>query len=167
MKFFHGLILAEVSELNDIICIIIRTTLVTVSSLILVNVLSTFRMDVVDSWIFKRGFWLMNSVAWSKDFVSNPENSKKLYVVVYDVFVSILNLETCCSNLAALLVQPWVQTCCSSSILSEEIVGILDTTICLGALLWLFSLLWVCHETTKLTLKVGFICPFVVIDPTN
>ena len=32
------------------------------------------------------------------------------------------------------------------------------------ALRWLFSPAW---DTVKLTLKVGFICPFVVIDPTN
>ena len=30
------------------------------------------------------------------------------------------------------------------------------------ALLWMFSPAWF---TVKLTLKVGFICPFVVLDP--
>ena len=35
--------------------------------------------------------------------------------------------------------------------------------VCLGALIWLFSLAW---DAIKLILKVGFICPFVVNDPT-
>ena len=39
----------------------------------------------------------------------------------------------------------------------------LDTFVCLGALIWLFSPAW---DAVKLTLKVGFICPFVVNDPT-
>ena len=36
--------------------------------------------------------------------------------------------------------------------------------MCLGALIWLFSPAW---DAVKLTLKVGFICPFVVNEPTN
>ena len=36
--------------------------------------------------------------------------------------------------------------------------------MCSGALIWLFSLAW---DAVKLTLKVGFICPFVVDDPTD
>ena len=36
--------------------------------------------------------------------------------------------------------------------------------MCSGALIWLSSLAW---DTVKLTLKVGFICPFVVDDPTD
>ena len=43
-------------------------------------------------------------------------------------------------------------------------VRILDTIVCSGTLLWLFSPAW---DANKLTLQVGFICPFVVIDPTN
>ena len=43
-------------------------------------------------------------------------------------------------------------------------VRILDTIVCSGTLLWLFSPAW---DTLKLTLQVGFICPFEVIDPTN
>ena len=35
--------------------------------------------------------------------------------------------------------------------------------MCSGALIWLFSPAW---DAIKLTLKVGFICPFVVDDPT-
>ena len=33
-----------------------------------------------------------------------------------------------------------------------------------GALLWLFSPAW---DAVELPLKVGFICYFMVIDPTN
>ena len=40
---------------------------------------------------------------------------------------------------------------------------ILDTLVCLGALIWLFS---PACDAVNLTLKVGFICPFVVDDPT-
>ena len=36
--------------------------------------------------------------------------------------------------------------------------------MCSGALIWLFCPAW---DTVKLTLKVGFICPFVVDDPTD
>ena len=43
-------------------------------------------------------------------------------------------------------------------------VKILDTILCSGALLWLFPPAW---DAVKLTLQVGFICPFVVIDPTD
>ena len=43
-------------------------------------------------------------------------------------------------------------------------VVILDTIVCSGTLLWLFSPAW---DAVKLTPQVGFICPLVVIDPTN
>ena len=36
--------------------------------------------------------------------------------------------------------------------------------MCSGALIWLFSPAW---DAVKLTLKAGFICPFVVDDPTE
>ena len=36
--------------------------------------------------------------------------------------------------------------------------------MCSGALIWLFCPAW---DAVKLTLKVGFICPFVVDDPTD
>ena len=38
--------------------------------------------------------------------------------------------------------------------------------ICSGTFLWLFSPTWDAVKIT-VTLKVGFICPFGVIDPTN
>ncbi len=40
----------------------------------------------------------------------------------------------------------------------------LDTIVCSEPLVWLFSLAW---DAVILTLDVGFICPFVVIDPTD
>ena len=43
-------------------------------------------------------------------------------------------------------------------------VKILDTIVCSGTLLWLFSPAW---DAVKLTLQVGFTCPVVVIDPTD
>ena len=44
-------------------------------------------------------------------------------------------------------------------------VRILDTIVCSGSLVWLFSPAW---DAVKITLQeVGFICPFVVIDPTD
>ncbi len=39
----------------------------------------------------------------------------------------------------------------------------LDVIVCLGPFVWLFSLAW---DAAELTLEVGFIGPFVVIDPT-
>ena len=69
-------------------------------------------MNAVDSSNFNGDFSLMNSVDWDNHFVFNPKNSKiKKYVGVYDVLVSILNLETRYSNSTASLVQRWVQTC--------------------------------------------------------
>ena len=49
-------------------------------------------------------------------------------------------------------------------LLEIRFVRILDTIVCSGALLWLFSPAW---DAVKLTLQVGFISPFVVIDPTE
>ena len=49
-------------------------------------------------------------------------------------------------------------------LLKIRFVRILDTMVCSGASLWLFSLAW---DAVKLTLQVGFISPFVVIDPTG
>ncbi len=43
-------------------------------------------------------------------------------------------------------------------------VRILETIVCSGPLVWLFSPAW---DAVILTLDVGFICPFVVIDPTD
>ena len=39
-----------------------------------------------------------------------------------------------------------------------------DMIVCSGTLLWLFSPAW---DAVELTRKVGFICPLVVIDPTD
>jgi hypothetical protein len=43
-------------------------------------------------------------------------------------------------------------------------VRMLDSIICSEPLVWLFSPAW---DAVILTLDVGFICPFVVIDPTE
>ncbi len=43
-------------------------------------------------------------------------------------------------------------------------VRIPDTIVCLGASVWLFSPAW---DAVELTLEVGGIYPFVVIDPTD
>ena len=43
-------------------------------------------------------------------------------------------------------------------------VRIPDTIVCLGALVRLFSPAW---DAVELTLEVGGIYPFVVIDPTD
>ena len=55
----------------------------------------------------------------------------------------ILNLVTRCSSSAASQIQWWVPTV---------------------LFFWLFSSAW---DAVQLTLQVGFICPFVVIDPTD
>ena len=49
-------------------------------------------------------------------------------------------------------------------LLKVRYVRILDTFLCSGALIWLFS---PACDAVKLTLKVGFICPFMVDDPTD
>jgi hypothetical protein len=41
---------------------------------------------------------------------------------------------------------------------------LLDTIVCTEPLVWPFSPAW---DAVIFTLDVGFICPFVVIDPTN
>ena len=48
-------------------------------------------------------------------------------------------------------------------LLKVRYVRKLDMFMCLGALIWLYSPAW---DAVQLTLKVGFICPFVVDDPT-
>ena len=49
-------------------------------------------------------------------------------------------------------------------LLNIRSVRILDTIVRSRTLLWLFSHAW---DAVELTLQVGFIYPFVVIDPTN
>ena len=51
-----------------------------------------------------------------------------------------------------------------TKLLKVRYVRILDTFVCSGALIWLFSPAW---NTVKFTLKAGFVCPFVVDDPTD
>ena len=49
-------------------------------------------------------------------------------------------------------------------LLNIRSVRILDTIVHSRTLLWLFSQAW---DAVELTLQVGFIYPFVVLDPTN
>jgi hypothetical protein len=49
-------------------------------------------------------------------------------------------------------------------LLKIKSVRLLDTIVCSGPLIWLFSPAW---DAVILTLDVGFFCPFVVIDPTD
>ena len=70
---------------------------------------------------FRLRFSLINSVDCDNYFVFNSTNSKiEINAGVYEVPVSILNLELPFSNSAASLVQRWVQTCSSSSAISFE-----------------------------------------------
>ena len=89
-------------------------------------------------------------------FVFNPKDSRsKIYVKIYNGFVSILNLETHFSSSDS-MVGPG-----RAVLLQIRSVRILDTIVCSGILLWLFS---PALDAVKLTLQVGFIFPFVVID---
>jgi hypothetical protein len=49
-------------------------------------------------------------------------------------------------------------------LLKVRSVRLLDTTVCSEPMVWLFSPAW---DAVILTLDVGFICPFVVIDTTD
>ena len=89
-------------------------------------------------------------------FVFNPKDSRsKIYVEIYNGFVSILNLETHFSSSDSMVGPD------RAVLLQIRSVRILDTIVCSGILLWLFS---PALDAVKLTLQVGFIFPFVVID---
>ncbi len=81
------------------------------------------------------------------------------------IFVSVQNFETRCSNSAASMVQWWVRRYCSSSVASFE------DRICQHAgydrMFGAISLAVLQYNAVILTLDVGFICPFVVIDPND
>ena len=113
----------------------------------------------------------MDLVDWDSYFVFNPKDSRlKIYVEVYDGIVLILNLETHWSCWAAShcfadsMVGPNCAVLLLRSLLKIRFIIILDTIVCSGTLLLLFSPAW---DAVKLTLQVGFICPLVVIDTTN
>ena len=94
--------------------------------------------------LFNRVLLSMDFMDWDSYFVFHPKDLRsKIYVEVYDGIVSIVNLETRCSSSAASQIQWWVPTV---------------------LFFWLFSPAW---DAVQLTLQVGFICPFVVIDPSN
>ena len=60
--------------------------------------------------------------------------------------------------------QQWCAVLRLRFLLKIRSIRILDTMVCSGTLLWLFSPAW---DTVQPKLQVGFICPLVVIDPTN
>ena len=103
----------------------------------------------------------MASVDFDHFFVFNPKNSKiKTCCGVYDVFISILNLQTRCFDSAASLVQCWLHICCSfSAIPSEDRVYNTTGYDCMCTLLWLFSPPWFAVNPT---LNVSCIRPLVV-----
>ena len=125
---------------------------------------------------FRLRFSLINSVDWDNYFVFNSTNSKiEINAGVYEVPVSILNLELPFSNSAASLVQRWVQTCSSSSAISFEDQVFQNTFIRSSVLsnirsyvrgqLDIALAVLSCLGRRQLNLTVGFICPFVIIDP--
>jgi hypothetical protein len=82
------------------------------------------------------------------------------------IFVSILNFETRCSN----SVLRWFNGGSDDTarlpllLLKIRSVRMLDTIVRSEPLVRLFSPAW---DAVILTLDVGCICPFVVIDPTD
>ena len=112
-------------------------------------------------------WWTLWRVTIIFSLILRIERSKS-YVGVYDVLVSLLNLETRSSNSAASLADDGFRQAAllPPFLLKIRPVRILDTIVCSGSLLWLFSPDWP-GDAFELTLKVGFICPFVVIDPTD
>ena len=84
--------------------------------------------------------------------------------------IQVWNLEMRCSSSAALQIQWWVTVGSNCAVLllrfllKIRFIRILDTIVCSETLLWLFSRVW---DAIKITFQVGFMCPFVVIDPTD
>ena len=145
------ILFVEASGLDGIVWFIIGSV---VSSFVRGNVLSTFEFDAVWCMNFSTeifypwSLWIGTVV-----FVHNFEFPRmKNYVEDFYGVVSILNFETRCSSSAASQIQWWVRTV----LLVCENTGY-DSMF--GKLLLLFSLAW---KAVEPTLKVGFICPFVV-----
>ena len=140
-----------------------------VSGLVRDNVLSTFEFNAVWFVSFSTwNFWSMDFMDWDSCFVFNPKNlrlkfcvgSLWWYCVEFEFWNSLL--EVCC--FADSMVGPDGAVLLPWFLLKVRYARILDTFVCSGALIWLFSPAW---DAVKLTLKVGFICPFVVDDPTD
>ena len=156
--FFHDLIDVKVLELKGDIG---SSLDLFVSNLVPVYVFSNNQMYAVDSWYFCG--WTVDC-DYYHDFVFNPKNSQiknSCWSLWFLVTVFILNFETCCSNLADFLVQWWVQTFCSSPVISTEdqaccYIGYKSTLGDIAfAVFWAFSSLRHSQScTVKLTLKV-------------
>ena len=140
-----------------------------VSGLVRDNVLSTFEFNTVWFVSFSTwSFWSMDFMDWDSYFVFNPKNlrlkfcvgSLWWYCVEFDFWNSLLEVGCFADSMVGpdgAVLLPWF-------LLKVRYARILDTFVCSGALIWLFSPAW---DAVKLTLKVGFICPFVVEDPTD
>ena len=119
-----------------------------------------------DSWTLQHSFLSMDILDWDSYFVFNPRDPRlKIYVEVDNGIVLILNFEMCCSRLAASQIQWWVPTVLfffwnfflRSGLLEywkwSYVQGHFFGSLLLG---------------TQLNSPcIGFICPSVIIDPTN
>ena len=106
---------------------------------------------------------------WENYFVCNPKDSRlKIYNVNCGGTVLILKFEMCCSSSAASQIQGWVSTlglqCFLSLVISSEDQVFQNTGYSWMSWHWFGWSVW---DPLKLNLKVGFICPFVVINLTN
>ena len=117
-----------------------------------------FSTEIFDLWMLWIGIIILYLVLRIQ--------RSKIYVWLHDILVSfwfwkrVARVRLLCwfndeVRDAALL--PWF-------LLKIRSVRIMDTIVCLGTLLWLFSPAW---DAIKLTLKVCFVCPLVVIVPTD
>ena len=105
-------------------------------------------------------FWSMDFMDWDSYFVFNPKNLRLNFCVGSLWWYCVeFEFETRCWKSAS-------RRCCSSSLIFSEGQVCYDTgyVLVFWALIWLFSPAW---DAVKLTLKAGFICPFVINDPTN
>jgi hypothetical protein len=117
-----------------------------VSSLARANVLSKFELDA--DWVidFATGI-LINRFNGLETFILSliDGNQRSRFMLeLMEIFVSIKNFETRCSNSAALLVQFWVDDTALLPLLLLKIrsVRMLATIVCSEPLVWLFSPAW-------------------------
>ena len=126
--------------------------------------LSTFEMNTVDSFNFQRIFFLlMNSVDWDNYFAFNPKNSK-IENLSWSLLCSWNDFEFGNALLA-------FGRFAGSTMGSDMLIFFRDFPWRSGLLeYWIqWYVRGYCFGCSLLpgTLKVGFICPFVVIDPTD
>ena len=137
-----------------------------VSWWICVNVLSSFNIWIWCSLVHEqKRLWLMGFMDWVNYFVCNPKNSRlELFDVVYDGNCWLQVLKHVARALLLCRFNGGSLQCFSSSVISSE------DQVCyywmFVVLHWLFSPTWD-NIQLRVTLKVGFICPCMVIDPTG